>query len=752
MKKATNLLAAALLAAAPLSAQDTKGAHPINQSTNQPVNQTRAVVVGISDYQDPAIPDLRFAHRDAEAFANWLRSPAGGALDGNHLKLLTNNQATTGKFVAALDWLLEQSQEGDMAIIYFSGHGDVEMKTRNQLGFLLTWDAPAQAYMAGAYPIFFLQTIIESISLEKKARVLLVTDACHAGKLAGRNIGGSGLTTAELSRQFANEIKILSCQPNEFSIEGDQWGGGRGAFSFHLVDGLLGLADRNADSGVTLSEMDRYLEDRVAVEVAPHIQTPMVVGDKNARLAQVFPEILAEMQRNKAGQMTIFSKTESRALEDIVLAEVDAGTRNLYYLFKKALDDKVFFEPATSGNFGSADDYYKKLITDSTLATLHQSMRRNFAAALQDDAQQVLNRWLKTDIMELSKSKKTQVASYDQYPKQLERAAELLGSKHYMFATLQARKAFFEGYLKALSNQNPDRITGAAAMANYQKSLQWLPDQPFVYWQMSQVFALHLQEPDSAITYANKAVENAPQWVLPLTDLSFLFCERLNMVERAAPLMESARRIDSSSVVVWTFLGVYYLRTGQFDQSEKLLLQAVNTTDADICYPCANIALGALYAIMGRMGLALQFTEKALAMDSTNLMACSNLGLIYTSLGRLDDAERILLYSIRLDSTETGPYWGLARLYIGQKRDAEAEQIIRVGQTFQPDSPYLYLMLAALRSHQGALDEAFELLESGLKKGFNNNFDFLQQDPVMARLKQEVQRWDALMKKYPSKD
>ena len=39
----------------------------------------------------------------------------------------------------------------------------------------------------------------------------------------------------------------MSCQPNEYSIEGEQWGGGRGAFSYHLVDALYGLADANAD-------------------------------------------------------------------------------------------------------------------------------------------------------------------------------------------------------------------------------------------------------------------------------------------------------------------------------------------------------------------------------------------------------------------------------------------------------------------------------------------------------------------------
>ncbi len=113
-------------------------------------HSTRAVVIGISDYQDKDIPDLRFADRDAEAFANFLRSPAGGSLDGDHLKLLTDSAATTTQFDAALGWLMDESKEGDQAIIYFSGHGDLETKTRSQQGFLLCWDSPPQAYVSGA--------------------------------------------------------------------------------------------------------------------------------------------------------------------------------------------------------------------------------------------------------------------------------------------------------------------------------------------------------------------------------------------------------------------------------------------------------------------------------------------------------------------------------------------------------------------------------------------------------------------------
>ena len=108
-----------------------KGATPISKiqiNENQRKN-TYAVVVGISDYQDKDIPDLRFADKDAEAFANYLRSNAGGNLDHDHLKLLVNEEATMAQFANALDWLWENVKEGNQAIIYFSGHGDVEKKS-----------------------------------------------------------------------------------------------------------------------------------------------------------------------------------------------------------------------------------------------------------------------------------------------------------------------------------------------------------------------------------------------------------------------------------------------------------------------------------------------------------------------------------------------------------------------------------------------------------------------------------------------
>lgn len=98
--------------------QNEKGASPLANPSRDlgPIHNpqsTRAVVIGISDYQEKDIPDLRFADKDALAFANFLRSPAGGSLDNDHLEVLTNQNATAGLVAAALDALIEQTKAGD---------------------------------------------------------------------------------------------------------------------------------------------------------------------------------------------------------------------------------------------------------------------------------------------------------------------------------------------------------------------------------------------------------------------------------------------------------------------------------------------------------------------------------------------------------------------------------------------------------------------------------------------------------------
>jgi len=779
MTKTTTLLAALLLTiTTTISAQDTKGALPANSQQPTANGQTRAVVIGISDYQDAAIPDLHFAHRDAEAFANFLRSPAGGSLDGDHLKVLTNVQATAGRIAEALDALLEQAKEGDQVIIYFSGHGDVERKTVSQPGFLLCWDAPARVYMGGGtYSLAYLQEIVTTLSTQNKAKVIVVTDACHAGKLSGSQIGGAQLAAANLARQFANEVKILSCQPGELSLEGEQWGGGRGIFSYHLVDGLFGLADRNADGTVTLGELDRYLEDKVTAEAAPQSQVPMLLGNKTEPLAVVYPAILADLQKHKAGQMPVFTATENRGLEDEVLAGVDTSIREMYRLFNKALDDKAFFEPAGS----CADVFYEKLIAEPKLELLHNIMRRNYAAALQDDAQQALNAWLKSDVAIISLYWKYAFGKFSIYPRCLERAAELVGRKHYMYKALMARKHIFDGYLCNLkAGRNPNDSLGKVALAHFDAALELEPNSPHIFFFKSTTFAFNLLKPDSAIVCVEKAVSLAPSWVYPISQLVPILMERYEKYSDAKRMADMAMRFDSNSTFSWYARGMYLRKSGAFDQADRAFQRGA-TLDSTFSSNYYNMglsqldqnnwegaiysfkktlelspqsasayrALGIAYEQIGQVETAEAMLRKSIVLDSSFAYALNALGNLYTNTGRFDEAEPLLKKAIELEPTDLNFFLNLSYHYALRGRTKEVDVLNqKIAGMF--DNCQVFAGLGVIYTLAGDSTRGFSCIQKAFEKGYDKypkSYEWLEKQQDLAPLR-ATPEWKALMKKY----
>src|SRR5687768_15348497 len=87
--------------------------------------QLWAVIIGVSRYlngdqQDKSgnlISNLKNAADDAHAIAEFLRSPEGGGFPDDHIKFLTDEQATKASVEAALAWLKGQAKEDDYFVI-----------------------------------------------------------------------------------------------------------------------------------------------------------------------------------------------------------------------------------------------------------------------------------------------------------------------------------------------------------------------------------------------------------------------------------------------------------------------------------------------------------------------------------------------------------------------------------------------------------------------------------------------------------
>ena len=82
-----------------------------------------AVIVGIAKYKDEHYNTLKYADRDAESLYDLLQTAPGGGFPRDHIKKLTNTDATTGAITSALRTFLKKPASDDLVLIYFSCHG-----------------------------------------------------------------------------------------------------------------------------------------------------------------------------------------------------------------------------------------------------------------------------------------------------------------------------------------------------------------------------------------------------------------------------------------------------------------------------------------------------------------------------------------------------------------------------------------------------------------------------------------------------
>jgi uncharacterized caspase-like protein len=284
---------------ATLSSQIQKGETTLPESGKTPARpapapsfqgatstQCWAVIIGISTYRDSRIPSLRYATADARSFYAWLTSPEGGRYPPSRAKLIVDEQATGRNIREALFVWLKQAIEEDMVIIFFAGHGSPESPDSPENLFLLPYDAQYDNIAATGFPMWDIETALKRFIKAKK--VVVIADACHAGgvgqafdvaRRASRGIKVNPISSGLQNLSATGDgVAVMSASGDrQFSQEGRQWGGGHGAFTHFLLEGLKGEADYNNDQRVTLGELIPFLSEQVR-RATKNAQCPTVAG------------------------------------------------------------------------------------------------------------------------------------------------------------------------------------------------------------------------------------------------------------------------------------------------------------------------------------------------------------------------------------------------------------------------------------------------------------------------------------------
>ncbi len=705
---------------------NTKGSQSLKPKRSLKKEKTRAVVIGVSDYLDEQIPDLEFAHKDAQAFADYLQSPAGGSLSSQNLKILLNETATGGNVHAALDWLKLESKKGDKCFIYFSGHGDVETLFENEPGHFLVHDSPSETYQINSLRVEDLQTIVKQLTNEVEAKVIVITDACRSGKLAGSAISGAQATAAAFLNQFSNEVKIMSCQADEFSYEGEQWGGGRGMFSYHLIKGLKGLADRNENDQVNSMELQRHLEDNFELDLMDARQTPVFVGDRRAVLAHIHKESLKAIEEQESEQ-----KLDS-----------DAALMDQFYT---ALKSNNLIEDEQN----SALYFLNLLETKNSDPARIAIAKGDLIAGLQNDAHQAINKYLSLDPEEVKRRWNEDGSQYFKYAMYLEKAAELLGEFHYIYPQIKAKAIYFD-----VVAQRIDLFRSKAKPENYEKlikrleqALVYQPRSPFINNEMGVLFT-YLKKYDQALNQFNIALEISPTWALPYNNIGSVYYSKYQ-IDTSIEWFQKCIELNPEFSEVYSNLYYSFMDKGDFKNAEKsvrkllsfypnhpnysndlsfALIQQKNWEEAIeildqniISYPKNELSyLNKAYAyeLQEKNKKALSVLNEVLIVNPNNVYALRNKGRVCSKLSDYTSSIKELLKAIEIDPKSNARI-ELAKSYLHTNRIREAkEELDYYLDNINAKSHDALFLLACV----AALQDNFEAFDRNLSLAIDNGF------------------------------
>ena len=565
---------------------------------------TYAIVIGVSTYADPSL-DLNYAAKDANLFAEYLLSISGGSVPQGNIKLLTDENATVAKIEKELQWLLNTVEKNnkDLVYIYFSGHGLVE--TQLDQGYLLAHDSPSDAFLSNAVKLYEINQISDQLS-KRNAKVRIIVDACYSGNASGVDNTSANLGARDRVNERENVIRITSSSHDEKSHEGVRYGGGRGAFSMHLIEGLQGKADLDGNMVVIKGELELYIRIQLKKDVnRNHRETQSASisgGDVEDKLAIVDSVMMAnlndpnydpEVIRYQKSQMDLY-------LDSLRRIDISKSIDFSYWVDFSAeqLVDSVLLRTKDLLELFNLEEYVVRSQKD---------FKAELAVVVLDNVQQYLVAFMVGDDEELVKRGyfRPTAEITTEYADMLRVAMILVGEDHKDLDALKAKEFYFRGIsLRLQSYQEKSYLVQNKILKDaielLKKAQKYKGDLAYIYNELGVVYGL-LNEDELALESFEKAIQYDVNWALPLSNLGKFWYDRAEYLD-GMKYSESAVKLQPKNINGYVNLGLNSMQQDNFLLAEE------------------------------------SFT-KACDLYQDNYSGYDNLGIVYLMTGRYQDAE-----------------------------------------------------------------------------------------------------------------
>jgi tetratricopeptide (TPR) repeat protein len=169
---------------------------------NRPIKQKWMVAIGAAKFKEKRLSCPSPMDRAAEDFASYAVDPNAGRFDKDHVRLLTNSDATRQNIMSSLgkSWLGSLAGPDDLVVVFIS---TLSFPTTDGKAYLCAYDCSLDNVYSTCVSIQDLMTTLkENIASD---RILLILQACYSG-------------AAELTRGSKALFPNYNLDPNQIAL------------------------------------------------------------------------------------------------------------------------------------------------------------------------------------------------------------------------------------------------------------------------------------------------------------------------------------------------------------------------------------------------------------------------------------------------------------------------------------------------------------------------------------------------------
>lgn len=316
-------LCSAVAETAQAPTEQTKAVDTVLDS-KRPIRDKWALVVGISNFENPKVPTLKYSTKDARDFYNYLIKDAN--FQPSHVRLLLDEKATRRRIISELGnkFLARLARPGDLIVLFFSTHGSPSQMDLRGKSYLVTYDADPEDLDATGIGMQEVNDKIHSRVLSD--RVVLVLDACHSGS-SDPNAKGMyrvGNMNAQELAEGSGQLVICSSRPDEQSWESKRYE--NGVFTRNLLEALRGSSGK-LPLGAAFEKAQQLVETEVREDRPGARQSPMlnakwagndiVLSVPASEPQKLAPTVVADLEPDSTAPNTGQSRPSSKNVSEV---------------------------------------------------------------------------------------------------------------------------------------------------------------------------------------------------------------------------------------------------------------------------------------------------------------------------------------------------------------------------------------------------------------------------------------------------